>query len=131
MTKRIICIECPKGCALSVEVENDKVVNVSGNRCPKGEPYALAEIEDPRRILTSTVPAKGLCLKMVPVRTDGPIPKTRIFDAMAEIRKIGITKAVRVGDSLVENFLGLEVNLIATRDAGEETSSFDKSVKAR
>lgn len=116
MTKKITCIECPIGCSLSVDVENCKVVSVSGNKCPKGEKYAISEIENPLRILTSVVLSEGLPLKVVPVRTDNPIPKARILEAMNEIKKIRITKPVTVGEILVPNFLGLNVNIVATRD---------------
>lgn len=116
MTKELICIECPKGCVLSVDIENCRVVKVSGSECPKGEKYAVSEIEDPKRILTSTVLTQGLSLKMLPVRTDRPIPKSRIFEAMNEIRKIKINKAVNAGDIILENLLGIEINLIVTRD---------------
>jgi len=117
MIKELTCIECPEGCALSVDIENCKVVKVTGHKCPKGEIYAKDEIENPLRILASTVLAHGLSLKMVPVRTDRPIPKDRIEDAMREIKKIRIDKEVRTGDVIAADFLNLKVNLIATREA--------------
>jgi CxxC motif-containing protein len=117
MTKKLTCIECPKGCLLSIEIENCRVIKVSGNECPKGEEYAVQEIENPMRILTSVVLAEGLSMKMVPVRTDKPIPKSRIMEAMGEIKKIRLKTPVKSGSSLVENFLGLAVNLLATREA--------------
>lgn len=116
MIKKLTCIECPKGCALSVDVVNRRVIEVGGNDCPKGQEYAVSEIENPVRILTSAVLAQGLSLKMVPVRTDKPIPKARIQDAMTEIKKIRIRKSLHTGDIIVNNFLGLRVNLITTRD---------------
>lgn len=116
MIKKLTCIECPLGCSLSVDVENCKVIKTSGNKCPKGQTYAVSEIENPMRVLTSTVLTKEVPLKMLPVRTDNPIPKTKIFDAANEIKKIIVSKPVHVGDVIVFNFLGLEVNLIATRD---------------
>ena len=33
---KMICINCPKGCEMDVEVDGGKVT-VSGNSCPKGE----------------------------------------------------------------------------------------------
>ncbi len=119
MSKRLICIECPKGCNLSVKVENNKVVAVDGHQCPKGNAYAVAEIEDPKRILTTTILTEGLQLKMLPVRTDAPIPKSAIFAAMAQARKLKWSNPVLVGEPVVENFLGLGVNLIATRGVGK------------
>ena len=116
MIKKITCIECPKGCLLSVDVENCRVVKVTGQKCPKGEGYAISEIENPMRILTSSVLAVGLELKMVPVRTDKPIPKENLLKAMGGIKKIRLKKPVRAGEIIAENFLGLGVNLISTRD---------------
>jgi len=116
MIKKLTCIECPKSCILSAEVESGKIVKVTGNLCPKGITYAKSEIENPMRILTSTVPAKGLSLKMVPVRTDRPIPKSNLLVAMQEMRKLRISKPVDIGEVIVPNFLGLGVNLIAARE---------------
>lgn len=117
MNKILTCIECPKSCALSVDIENCRVIRISGNECPRGKDYAVSEIENPLRVLTSAVLAEGLCLKMVPVRTDKPLPKSRIFEAIDQIRKIKIDKPVSAGDVIKENLLGLGVNLIATRGA--------------
>jgi CxxC motif-containing protein len=115
MTKKFTCIECPKGCRLTVDIENNKVLKVSGNECPKGEKYAISEIENPVRILTSAVLCLGLNLKMVSVRTDKPIPKSSMFEAMSEIKKIRVAKPLKAGDIIVKNFLGLDANLVSTR----------------
>jgi CxxC motif-containing protein len=117
MIKKLTCIECPKGCELFVEIDKNRAVSVTGHGCPKGEIYAVSEIEDPKRILTSVVLGKGLSLKMIPVRTDKPISKVRLFDAMTEIKNIRVLRKVKVGEVIVKNFLNLGVNLIATRDA--------------
>lgn len=115
MKKRLVCIECPAGCVLSVEVEGGRAIKTEGGRCPNAATWAAAEIENPVRILTSTVAATGLALKMVPVRTDSPISKQKISEAMAEVRKITLDRPVSGGDIIVQNFLGLGVNLVATR----------------
>ena len=115
-TRTITCIECPLGCRLSVDVEGCKVVKVSGNKCPKGEAYAAAEVEHPLRILTSTVVTEGLPLRAIPVRTDKPVPKEKIFDIMAEIKRFRLRKKVKVGEVLKENILGSGADLIATRE---------------
>ena len=118
MKKIITCIECPAGCELSVDIENSKVIKVSGNKCPKGLAYAEQEMVNPERILTSTVLAEGLSAKMVSVRTDGPIPKGVMLNAMEEIKRTIIRKPVKTDDVITENFLNLGVNLIATRTLG-------------
>ncbi len=117
MTKGLTCIECPKGCPLSVDIEEGKVRNVQGAKCPKGVGYAISEIESPARIFTSTVLAEGLTLKLVPVRTDKPIPRGDIFRAAEETRNMRITKPIASGDVIMEDFMGLGVKLVATRAA--------------
>lgn len=116
MTKKLTCIECPKSCSLSIDIENCRVVKVSGHRCPKGEEYAKTEIENPMRVLTGTILAQGLFLKMAPVRTDKAIPKTKILEAAVELKKIRIIKPLAIGDIVVKDFCALGVNLIVTRD---------------
>lgn len=118
MHKQLTCIECPMSCALTVDIENCLLVKVEGNKCPKGLEYARTEVENPLRILTGTVLAAGLPLKMVPVRTDKPIPKAKILEAASQMKKIRINKSVSIGEIIVQNFLGLGVNLIATRQVG-------------
>jgi len=115
-SKHLTCIECPNGCRLTLEVDNDHLISVSGNQCEKGEAYVKDEIENPQRILTSCVLAQGLALKMIPVRTSAPIPRSRIFDAMSAIKNVRVSKPVLVGESVCDDFLGLDVRLVATRD---------------
>lgn len=115
MIKKMICIECPKGCVLEADIDS-KPVGVTGNLCLKGEKYAISEIENPMRVLTSSVLTKGMSLKMVPVRTDRPIPKKDLLKAMEEIKSIRLKKSVAVGDVVMKNLLGSGVNLVATRE---------------
>lgn len=115
-TVGLTCIECPTGCALTVVVEEGKALSVEGFGCRRGRDYAIAEIECPVRILTTTVVAEGLSVRMVPVRTSGPIPRERLMDAMAEIRQARAQKQVRVGDVVIADILGLGVDIIATRE---------------
>lgn len=117
MKKKMVCISCPVGCVLEAEIENGHIFKLSGNKCEKGLAYAKQEVENPSRILTSTIVAEGLNLKMLPVRTSQPIPKTKLFVAMEAIKKITINKPVKVGEVIAENFMNLGINLIATRKA--------------
>ena len=80
MIKTINCIECPKGCEITVETENDGIKSINGYTCPRGKTYAENETICPRRVLTTTVKtANG---KVVSVKTDKPVKKTEIFDIM-------------------------------------------------
>ncbi|MFH1836613.1 MAG: DUF1667 domain-containing protein [Candidatus Omnitrophota bacterium] len=130
MTKKLTCIDCPVGCSLVVEAENGRVSKIEGAKCPKGETYAVSEIEDPVRIVTSTVFTEGLDLRAVPVRTGHAIPKNRIMDIMSEIRKIKIRSPIKRGEAVKENILGLGVNLIATRSAVSSSESKKPSLRA-
>lgn len=116
MVRKLTCIECPKGCSLSVKVKLGAVVMVSGQKCPKGRLYASSEIENPLRTLTSCVLAQGMPFKMVPVRTDRPIPKGLLLEAMAEVKRLKVKKRVHTGDVIARDFLGLGVNLVVTRE---------------
>ena len=39
MTKELTCIECPKGCRITVELIDGEVKSVKGNDCPRGKKY--------------------------------------------------------------------------------------------
>jgi len=116
MKRNITCIECPVGCRILVDIKNGKVVKISGHKCPKGEEYSIAEIENPTRILTSTVKTRNLSLKYIPVRTDAPIPKGKILEVMGIIKNTVVEEPVRAGEIIVKGILGLKVNLVATRN---------------
>ena len=52
--RELICIGCPMGCPVTVEMNGDEIVSVSGNTCPRGDAYARKEVTNPTRIVTST-----------------------------------------------------------------------------
>ena len=55
MEKRnLTCIGCPMGCALLVEMNGKEIISVTGNTCKKGAEYAVKEVTDPTRIVTTT-----------------------------------------------------------------------------
>ena len=117
-TKIITCVTCPVGCEMTIEYEDKKLISVSGNDCKRGEKYASDEITNPRRTLTSTVilNLNGEKAKFLPVKTDKPVSKDKIFDAMREINNIKINKPVRMGDILYSDFIENGINLVAGRD---------------
>ena len=49
-----------------------------------------------------------------------PIPKGKIFDVMREINKAKTKAPVSIGDVIIENVLGLDVNIVATRNVGKK-----------
>jgi len=113
MTKNLTCIICPRGCNMKVEVEDGKVINVGGNTGKRGYDYAVSEVTNPVRTVTSTIKLENG--SMIPVKTDKPIPKDLIFKCMEEINKVNIKPPIKIGQVLIENILDTGVNVIATR----------------
>jgi CxxC motif-containing protein len=114
--RRLICISCPVGCELDVTLDEGKIVDVEGNSCKLGLDYAEQEIFDPRRMVASTVRVKNGYHPLVPVYTEKPIPKPKIFEVLAELRDIELEAPIAVNDVVIENVLDTGVNVIASRD---------------
>lgn len=108
----LICIVCPRGCHLHV----DDNMNVTGNSCARGPKYAISELTNPTRMVASTVKVVSQIVKRLPVMTDNPIPKDKIFAVMHEINKVEIKSPIQMRQIIIENVLGLGVNVIATRE---------------
>lgn len=118
--RELICIGCPLGCALRVEVdEKGEAVSVSGNTCKRGEEYGKREVTSPTRTVTSTVRVVGGKAPLVPVRTQTDIPKEKIFDCMEAIRRARVKAPVKLGDVVIENAAGTGVNVIASKQVEE------------
>jgi CxxC motif-containing protein len=114
--KRIMtCIECPQGCRLELETDGARLISVAGGKCKRGPAYAKQETEAPLRTLTTSVLTRGLELRMLPVRTSGPIPREKLFDAMEAARRIVVTSPVKAGAVVATNFMGLGADLVACR----------------
>ncbi|MCL2587840.1 MAG: DUF1667 domain-containing protein [Oscillospiraceae bacterium] len=115
MTREYTCIICPIGCDIVAEIEGLEVLALDGARCPRGKEFVHTELTDPRRNIASSVLVDGGDLPLVSVRLTGVIPKARIFDVMAEIKKLRVTAPVTLGDILIPNVLGLGCDVIATK----------------
>jgi CxxC motif-containing protein len=112
MIKEMICINCPRGCHLSVDTEK---LTVTGNTCPRGEAYGKAEVTNPVRTVTSTVKIEGARTRRLSVKTDKPISKKLIFACMDEINKVEAKAPVNIGDVIIKNVCGTDVNIVATK----------------
>ena len=113
--KELICIGCPLGCNLTVEMDGGQVVSVNGNTCKRGDDYARKELTDPRRIVTSTVPVMGGNLPVVSVKTATDIPKNKIRECLLALKGVTLTAPVQIGDVIVENVADTGVDVIATK----------------
>ena len=116
MEIKLTCIACPMGCPLSVEMEGDKVVSVTGNTCPRGKVYAEKEVSNPTRIVTSVVRVSGGESVMVSVKTKEDIPKGKIFDVVKALKDVEIPAPVKIGDVVVANVAGTGVDIVATKN---------------
>lgn len=111
----LVCIVCPRGCTMHIE-EKDGAYVVSGNSCKRGEQFAFSEMTAPMRTICSTVRTDFPEAPVLPVRVSADIPKDRIFDVMREINHTVVKERVRRGDAVIQNVLGLGVDVIATSD---------------
>ncbi len=115
--KEIICIVCPMGCHLQV-AENpnmEEVYEVAGNKCPRGKVYGINEMVNPTRVLTTTIKIENAPLKRLPVKTNGVVPKDKIFQCMEVINKVKVASPVNMGDVIVSNILNTGVDIVASR----------------
>ena len=120
MKKNLVCVSCPLGCPIEVEIENGEVISVTGNTCKRGDAYARTEVTHPVRSLTSTVKVNGGVHPVVPVKSAGPVPKELMFDCMKVINSASVDAPVKIGDVVVENILGTGVDIVATNvDSGK------------
>lgn len=113
-TKELVCIRCPLGCNLSVKLEGGEIAAVTGNTCPRGAEYAVKELTDPRRIVTSLVRVRGGELPVAPVKTASDIPKGKVGDCVKALRQIEVPAPVHIGDVVMENVCGTGVDMVAT-----------------
>lgn len=120
MKQEMICIGCPMGCYLTVDYDKTNVLDVSGNRCNVGVEYATKEIVNPERILTTSVKVRNGNLPLVSVRTDKPIPKSRIFEAMNLLANVEVEAPIKIHETIIPNiFAG--INVVATKNISRKT----------
>lgn len=115
-TKNLICINCPLGCALTVEMNGEAVLRVTGNTCRRGEIYARKEVTAPVRMVTTTVRVSGGTLPVLSVKTKEAVPKEKISACVRALKDIQIAAPVRTGDVVLENIAGTGVDIIATKN---------------
>lgn len=115
--KTFTCIVCPIGCELTVRYDekNPEDITVSGNSCPRGAAYAKSEITHPERTLTGTVRTDSKEFPLCPVKTSRPIPKEKMLLAAKGLQNVRLATPIHRGDKVIENFEGLDTDLIAGR----------------
>jgi len=113
-TKNLTCIGCPMGCQISVTMNGNEILSVTGNTCAVGDKYARQEVTHPERTVTSTVIVLGGDRPRVSVKTRGSIPKSMIFECIDAINQIALTAPVSIGDTVIANVCGTDIDVVAT-----------------
>ena len=118
MTREFTCIICPNGCEISAdyEIQADQSVvihSLEGATCKRGAEYVKQELTDPKRNIATSVLVEGGELPLASVRLTAPIPKARIFDAMAE------TAPVKAETVVIKGILGLDADVVVTKNVAE------------
>jgi CxxC motif-containing protein len=119
MEKKLICISCPVGCRLTVRVDDQGTVTVTGNTCVRGEEYGREEALAPRRVVTATAAIRSAIQQRIPVRTSHPLPKELIPGLLREIYRLDLSPPVAVGEVLIPDYGSTGVDVVATRSIGE------------
>ena len=128
MKKDITCIVCPRGCRMTVNNIDGQYI-VEGNSCIRGSKYGVDEVTNPRRVITSTVRLNGSYLNMLPVKTDGSIPKDMMFDIMKVLSEITVTTPINVGDVIVKNVLDTGVDIVSTKTMMNTADDFEEELR--
>lgn len=113
--KNLICVNCPKGCRIKVKAEGEEIIDMEGYECGLGKDYAREEFKNPTRILPTTVRVKGGELPLVPVKSEKPLPRDKIGQAMQELAEVEIEAPVELGEVVKEDVANTGVDMVATR----------------
>ena len=100
---------------MTVTLEDGKPVHIEGNQCPRGVDYATSEFLHPARTLTTTVRLQNGAL--LPVKTNKPIPKELLFEAMKVISALHPALPVLIGDVLLSDLLETGADVVACANA--------------
>ena len=114
----LVCINCPRGCKLTVEEVNGEV-QVSGNFCPRGINYGVSELKNPLRTLTTTVPISSKKHQRLPIMSAQPLPKGMIMEAMKALKDVRVEAPVRAGDVIVAKVAGTDCDMVAAKTISE------------
>lgn len=112
MDRELTCVECPMGCTILVTIRGGEIVSISGNTCARGKLYAQNEVFTPKRVVTSTVKLEGG--GMLPVKTDRPVDKDKIFEVMNLINTLIVSAPVKVGEVVASDVCG--ANIISAKE---------------
>jgi CxxC motif-containing protein len=119
MSDRVLtCILCPNGCELQVSWEGTPTtesLSLEGNLCPKGLSYALGELTNPQRTLTTSVRVRHGVERLASVKTASPIARSALGGVRAALQSIVLDAPVSIGDVVLSDVDGTGVDVVITR----------------
>lgn len=122
--REITCTVCPVGCNIKMWRDDSDDWQIDGNRCKRGYRYAMDEITDPKRTLTTTMlqriqncdDEKEIYIdRLIAVRSSYPIPLRQTLTAMDQIKETIICRPVKEGDIVIADIAGTKADMIVTR----------------
>ena len=116
-TRELTCINCPMGCRITVTMNGNEILSVTGNTCKRGDTYARTEVTAPVRTVTTTIKVRNGAQDRISCKTKEPVPKDKIFDVMAEINRTICEAPVKTGDVLIQDCAGTGISVVATKKA--------------
>ncbi len=116
--KQLVCINCPLGCRLDVQLDGETVLSVKGQACRRGEDYARQEAVQPMRVLTALM--RTASDRPFSVKTDAPIPQALLLHCAAQLARLRPSEPIAFGDIVAENICDTGSNVVATSQVGIE-----------
>ena len=120
MKKVIICTLCPNGCEIEVEYTSKADAKLTGNRCQRGITYAINECFEPQRTFTGNVTIEGSSRKLMPVRSNKPIPKEKMMACAEALKAIKLKAPVEAGYKVLENIFDSGADIVTTMSIQED-----------
>lgn len=118
-TREIVCVLCPMGCKMNVEIKKGEIIKIENAECGRGKDYSIQEVKSPVRDFFTTVRVKGGRIPILSVRSNKPIPKDMLIPCASELAGVILSAPVRLGDTIIKNILNLGVDIVATKDIEE------------
>ncbi len=115
MCNSFTCVLCPNGCEILVEYENDIIKEVSNALCNKGKEYAISEVRNPQRTLTTSIKVIDGEFPLASVRSEKPIPLSMLKEVIGYIKDIILEAPIVAGQIVAEDINGTGINIVATR----------------
>jgi CxxC motif-containing protein len=117
MIKEIICIQCPLACRIKLTIDDSGAISqITDYQCKVGKGYAEQEYKSPQRVLTATVRTENSIRRLLPVRTNKPIPKDMLNNCMSVLCDLKVRPTLKIGDIILQNILGTGVDVVCTDD---------------